>query len=74
MTLMDIFRTCITFFKGQILQEIRKNYKEVRPTNDVIQDIQFILTIPAKWNDEARTMLKDAAIKVKKKANKYAAI
>lgn len=54
---MKIFTYCINFLKTSLLDDINKTIK-----GDVaLGDIQFIITVPAIWDDTAKMFMIEAS-------------
>lgn len=59
MNALDIFAMAITFLKRHLLERIDTT------ANDVLEtDIQYVVTVPAIWDDKAKQFMREAAIKV----------
>ena len=60
MEAMSVFSLCIKHLKDEVVKELNKGVVgEIQ-----LSDIQFILTVPAIWNDTAKMFMREAAIKV----------
>lgn len=61
MKAMDVFSICIKYLKNAMLSEMNLQLAE----GQIIEnDIDFVLTVPAIWGDEAKLFMREAAIKV----------
>ena len=60
MEAMLVFSLCIKHLKDEIVKELNKGLA----TDIHLSDVQFILTVPAIWNDTAKMFMREAAIKV----------
>jgi molecular chaperone DnaK (HSP70) len=58
---LTIFSMAIKFLKDHLTTTLDKRDTGVRP-----DDIQWVLTVPAIWNDPAKQFMREAAEKVKK--------
>ena len=56
-----IFSMAIKFLKDHLTTSLDKRGTGVRP-----DDIQWVLTVPAIWNDPAKQFMREAAEKVNK--------
>jgi hypothetical protein len=56
-----IFSMAIKFMKDHLMTTLDKRDVGVRPN-----EIQWVLTVPAIWNDPAKQCMREAAVKVKK--------
>lgn len=66
MKAMDVFSICIKYLKNSMLYEMNLQLAE----GDIIEnDIDFVLTVPAIWGDEAKLFMREAAIKAGIKTN-----
>lgn len=61
MKAMDVFSICIKYLKDTMLSSMNKQIAE---GNFIENDIDFVLTVPAIWGDEAKLFMREAAIKV----------
>lgn len=60
MKAMDVFSICIQYLKNAMLSEMNLQLAE----GEIIEnDIDFVLTVPAIWGDEAKLFMREAAIK-----------
>ena len=57
---LTIFSMAIKFLKDHLMKTLNNRDKIVRPN-----DIQWVLTVPAIWNDAAKQFMREAAEKVK---------
>ena len=57
---MTVFSLCIKYLKDLIVSELNKSLS----TDVRLSDIQFILTVPAIWNDTAKMFMREAATTV----------
>lgn len=62
MRAMDIFSISIEYLKDTMLKTIN-----MRLADGVLseKDIEFVLTVPAIWGDEAKLFMREAAIQVR---------
>ena len=58
---MLVFKYSIEYLKNHLLAEIAKRAIGIQID---INDIKFILTVPAIWDDTAKMFMREAAIKV----------
>lgn len=58
MVALDVFLAAIKFLSGHLLNTIERQMMEVTKT-----DIQWVLTIPAFWDDVAKQIMREAAEK-----------
>ncbi|XP_034316125.2 heat shock 70 kDa protein 12B-like [Magallana gigas] len=66
MKAMDVFSICIKYLKNAMLSEMNLQLAE----GQIIEnDIDFVLTVPAIWGDEAKLFMREAAIKAGIKTN-----
>ena len=56
-----IFSMAIKFLKDHLMTTFIRRVVDVR-----LHDIQWVLTVPAIWNDPAKQFMREAAEKVKK--------
>lgn len=56
----DVFSAAIKFLRGHLLDNIEKKDAGVRET-----DIQWVLTVPAIWDDADKQFMREAAEKVR---------
>lgn len=61
MKAMDVFSICIKYLKDTMLSSMNKQIAE---GNFIENDIDFVLTVPAIWGDEAKLFMREAAVKV----------
>lgn len=59
MKAIDVFSAAINFLRGHLLDTLEKRATGVRET-----DIQWVLTVPAIWDDAAKQFMRVAAEKV----------
>lgn len=60
MKAMDVFSICIKYLKNAMLSEMNLQLAD----GEIIEnDIDFVLTVPAIWGDEAKLFMREAAIK-----------
>lgn len=57
---MKVFTCAIRYFMDHLLEELKR--RNVRFFN--LDEIQWVLTVPTIWNDEAKTFMREAAIQV----------
>lgn len=61
MKAMDVFSICINYLKNAMLCEMNLQLAD----GEIVEnDIDFVLTVPAIWGDEAKLFMREAAIKV----------
>ncbi|XP_061178983.1 heat shock 70 kDa protein 12A-like [Saccostrea echinata] len=58
MQVKDIFAHSITYMKGRLLDELKSRGNMIREEN-----IRWVITVPAIWNDAAKQFTREAAIK-----------
>ena len=56
---MDVFAMSIKYLKDHLLTAMQD-----KVTGFSLQDIQFVLTVPAIWRDSAKQFMRTAAIQV----------
>lgn len=56
---IDIFSKSIKYLKDHFLKQIKKNGISIRSN-----EIRWVLTVPAIWNDSAKFFMRKAAVKV----------
>lgn len=56
MVAIDVFSAAIRFLRGHLLDTLEKRATGVRET-----DIQWVLTVPAIWDDAAKQFMREAA-------------
>lgn len=61
---MEVFAYSIRYLKNHLLQHILDRYVW-GPNGLNINDIAFVLTVPAIWDDTAKMFMREAAIKVR---------
>lgn len=66
MKAMDVFSICIKYLKDTMLSSMNKQIAE---GNFIENDIDFVLTVPAIWGDEAKLFMREAAVKAGIKTN-----
>ena len=59
MPAIDVFSACIKYLKDHLLDQVRKPIPDAREN-----DIRWVLTVPAIWNDVAKQFMREAAEKV----------
>jgi hypothetical protein len=59
MVALDVFSAAIEFLKGHLLHTLENRATGVKNT-----DIQWVLTVPAIWDDAAKQFMREAAEKV----------
>jgi molecular chaperone DnaK (HSP70) len=59
MPAITIFTMAIKYLKEQLLQSLDLSSGFVKET-----DIQYVLTVPAIWDEKARMFMKEAAVEV----------
>ena len=57
---LTIFSMAIKFLKDHLMDTLDKRDTHIR-----LDDIQWVLTVPAIWNDPAKQFMREAAEKVK---------
>ena len=61
MNALDVFTSAINFLKEHFLEELsRLDSKNPYDVND----IRWVLTVPAIWSDAAKQFMREAAVKV----------
>lgn len=60
MVAIDVFSAAIKFLRDHLLKTLNKQASGVRETN-----IQWVLTVPAFWDDAAKLFTRKAAEKVR---------
>lgn len=63
---MDVFTHSIRYLKDQLLQDLCLYELSSR-----VDDITFVLTVPAMWDDTAKMFMREAAIGVRYKLMVY---
>ncbi|KAH3835273.1 heat shock 70 kDa protein 12A-like isoform X1 [Dreissena polymorpha] len=58
MPAIDVFSACIKYLKDHLLDQVRKPIPDAREN-----DIRWVLTVPAIWNDVAKQFMREAAEK-----------
>lgn len=66
MKAMDVFSICIKYLKDAMLSEMNLQLAEGKIIEN---DIDFVLTVPAIWGDEAKLFMREAAVKAGIKTN-----
>ncbi|KAH3775529.1 hypothetical protein DPMN_176932 [Dreissena polymorpha] len=56
---MRIFAITFRYLKGHLLNALRMRGKEV-----TTEDIKWVVTVPAMWNDVSKQFIRKAAIEV----------
>lgn len=56
---MKVFTHCINYLRESLL-----NDRVVISTSITMDDIDFVLTVPATWDDTAKMLLREAAVQV----------
>ena len=59
MKAIDVFSAAIEYLKNHLLEELKK-----RGMDRCEEDIRWVLTVPAIWNDPAKQFMRDAAEQV----------
>ena len=59
MKAIDVFSAAIQYLKNHLLEELKK-----RGMDRCEEDIRWVLTVPAIWNDPAKQFMRDAAEQV----------
>ena len=59
MSAKTVFRECISFLKGHLLEALRK-----KATTFTLDEIHWVLTVPAIWSDAAKQFMREAAQEV----------
>ena len=57
MAAIDVFSDSIKYLKDHLLRQFQGQFGE--------RDVQWVLTVPAIWEDKARQFMRQAATKVK---------
>lgn len=60
MPAMDVFSAAIKYMKEHLLHKL----SEKGDTETKKEEIRWVLTVPAIWNDTAKYFMRDAAVKV----------
>lgn len=58
---IKVFSYSIRFLKDDLIAEMNRREKDVKVTD---QDIHWVLTVPAIWNDDAKQFMREAAEQV----------
>lgn len=58
---IKIFSISIKYLKDQMIKEINS---QLAIGEILVKDIDFILTVPANWGEEAKTIMEKAAVEV----------
>lgn len=66
---MEVFAHSIRYLKNHLLQNLSLDLSE--PHELKISDIDFVLTVPAIWDDTAKMFMREAAIMVRCKLMVY---
>lgn len=64
---MDVFAYSIRYLKDRLLQHLCVDLYEPSHNEQKIEDINFVLTVPAIWDDAAKMFMREAAIRVRYK-------
>lgn len=56
---MKVFTHCINYLRESLLKD-----RVVISTSITMDDIDFVLTVPATWDDTAKMLLREAAVQV----------
>jgi hypothetical protein len=59
---IDVFAMSIRFLKDDVLENCNKGRAGIKI---VTQDVQWVLTVPAIWNDGAKQFMRESALKVR---------
>ena len=64
MPAIDVFSACIKYLKDHMIKnsEDKRNKRDLSP-----DDIHWVLTVPAIWDDSAKQFMREAAIHVSDK-------
>lgn len=60
MLAMDVFSAAIKYMEEHLLHKLSKT----SDTETKKEEIRWVLTVPAIWNDTAKSFMREAAIKV----------
>ena len=59
MEAVEVFGACINFLSNHLFDRVKQSIPESKK-----EDIQYVLTVPAIWNEGAKLFMKEAAKKV----------
>ena len=59
---ITVFSTSIEYITDHLFKSLSDNFPEIER-----DDIHFVLTVPAIWNDIAKRFMAEAAVRVSKK-------
>lgn len=59
MLALDVFAAAIQYLKDHLIECLRARLDDIRDT-----DIDWVITVPAIWQDEAKQFMQEAAAKV----------
>ena len=60
MNAVDVFGACIKFLADHLFDRVKQSIPETKR-----EDIKYVLTVPAIWNEGAKLFMKEASKKVK---------
>lgn len=60
MDAIEIFTHCINHMKEHLLKAL----EHIQKDRITVDDIYFVLTVPAIWDDTAKMFMREAAVKV----------
>ncbi|KAK3099979.1 hypothetical protein FSP39_012866 [Pinctada imbricata] len=58
MEALNVFRHCVEFLKDSLFEQIKNSFPEVKMT-----DLDYVLTVPAIWDDVSKQFMREAATK-----------
>lgn len=56
---LDVFALCIHYLKDHLIKQLQSRLGHI-----TLDDVYWVITIPAIWNEPAKTLMREAAIKV----------
>jgi molecular chaperone DnaK (HSP70) len=57
---LEVFSSAIRYLKSHLIEIIKNRVADIHD-----EDIHYVLTVPAIWNDSAKQFMREAAIEVK---------
>ena len=63
---MTVFSISIKYITDHLFKSLSDKFLEIK-----MDDIHFVLTVPAIWNDKAKQFMSEAAVRVSKNQTAY---
>lgn len=60
MEAMKVFELSIKFLVGDLMKNLKNSYTDIKQS-----DVEFVITVPAIWDDRSKQFMREAAREVR---------